>query len=208
MTTRDTLSKSSKGRLPAAERRKQLIEVASRVFARNGYVNASTAEIASQAGISEPTIYRHFESKQALYLSVIEQTTDELVGTWQRIAQQTDDPLLALSQMSSWYQAQMSVKPELLEFRFRSIAACEEPAIREAVSEGYRRVIRLVRGQFERAIALGKLPASVDPRVPTALFIALGALSDVVEHLDLADELGGSGLPSVAESFGALFRKR
>jgi len=193
-------------RLPAAERRQQILAVALRVFARSGYVQASTAEIAAQAGISEPTIYRHFENKQALYLAVLEHTTSEFVGAWRQIAEAAPDPLTALSRMSTWYQQQLEVRPQMLELRFRSFAATEDPVIADAVREGYREVIDLVRGLFEQAIERGLLPKTLDPLVPTTLFLALGALNDVVDHLGLRDDLGGQGFARMGSELARLLQ--
>jgi AcrR family transcriptional regulator len=54
-------------RLPAAERRAQLLEIARRLFARDGYHGASMEAIAEAAGVTKPVLYQHFPSKRALY---------------------------------------------------------------------------------------------------------------------------------------------
>ena len=54
-------------RLPAAERRAQLLAVACRLFARDGYRGASMEAIAEAAGVTKPVLYQHFSSKHALY---------------------------------------------------------------------------------------------------------------------------------------------
>ncbi len=194
-------------RMPATDRRRQIVEVATRVFARAGYVQASTAEIASQAGISEPTIYRHFASKQALYLAVLEQTKAEMIGAWKQIAEAAPDPLTALVRISTWYQQQLAVRPQMLELRFRSFAATDDALIAEAVREAYREVTALVRGLFEDAIARGLVPKHVDPNLPTLLFLALGSFTDVALHLGLYEELGGPMLFSAMNQLGALWMR-
>lgn len=59
-------------RLPAAERREQLLGVALDVFAKRGYHQTSMNDVAEAAGISKPVLYQHFASKRDLYLAVIE----------------------------------------------------------------------------------------------------------------------------------------
>ena len=59
-------------RMPAAERRLDLIETAIRVFSEGSYRGTTTSEIAAAAGISEPILYRHFDSKRALYLAALD----------------------------------------------------------------------------------------------------------------------------------------
>lgn len=61
-----------------SERRERLLDAASRVFTRNGYEQASMDEIAAEAGIGKPTIYRYFDGKAALFSAVFENALDRL----------------------------------------------------------------------------------------------------------------------------------
>lgn len=56
----------------AHERRAQLLEVARRVFGRSGYHEASMETVAREAGVTKPILYDHFDSKQDLYLSLLD----------------------------------------------------------------------------------------------------------------------------------------
>ena len=53
------------------ESRKRIIEAAREVFFREDYMGASVDEIAAAAGISKGAVYRHFESKASLYVTVL-----------------------------------------------------------------------------------------------------------------------------------------
>jgi AcrR family transcriptional regulator len=68
--------------MPAAERREQIVGVATAVFAQRGYDGASIDEIARRAGVSAPVVYDHFASKQDLYERLLERTRDELLAVW------------------------------------------------------------------------------------------------------------------------------
>jgi AcrR family transcriptional regulator len=59
-------------RLPAGARREQILDVAVQVFARSGYHGASMNDVAEAAGVTKPVLYQHFESKQGLYLALLE----------------------------------------------------------------------------------------------------------------------------------------
>src|SRR5436189_4852273 len=67
-------------RMTGAQRRQRILDVAADLFAARGYHSTSVAEIASAAGITKPVLYDHFPSKQRLFVEVIEQARDELVG--------------------------------------------------------------------------------------------------------------------------------
>lgn len=59
-------------RLPAAERRRQLLDVAIDVFADHGLHGASMNQVAKAAGVTKPVLYQHFRSKRELYREVLE----------------------------------------------------------------------------------------------------------------------------------------
>jgi len=59
-------------RLGRAERSAAIVVAASRAFAEGGYVATSMSDIARAAGVSHPIVYRHFESKDAVYEAILE----------------------------------------------------------------------------------------------------------------------------------------
>jgi len=67
-------------RLQRAERRAAIIAGAAVAFARGGYAATSMADVAAAVGVSHLIVYRHFESKEALYEAVLERALDELAG--------------------------------------------------------------------------------------------------------------------------------
>ncbi len=58
-------------RLPAAERREQLMEMALSVFAEQGYHAASMNDVADAAGVTKPVLYQHFSSKRELFVELL-----------------------------------------------------------------------------------------------------------------------------------------
>lgn len=66
-------------RLPRDQRRIQLLDAASDVFASKGYHAAAMDDIADAAGVSKPVLYQHFPSKLDLYLALLDQSCDRLV---------------------------------------------------------------------------------------------------------------------------------
>ena len=65
-----TGNRESKKEELVQKRSAQILEAAARVFAQKGYHAATTKEIASEAGVSEGTIYNYFQSKEDLLLSI------------------------------------------------------------------------------------------------------------------------------------------
>ncbi len=65
-------------RLPAAARRRQILDVALEVFADKGFYGTSMNEVAEAAGVTKPVLYQHFRSKEAMYRELVEEMGAQL----------------------------------------------------------------------------------------------------------------------------------
>jgi AcrR family transcriptional regulator len=59
-----------------AATREALLEAATKVFARQGYVAASVDDVAWEAGLTKGAVYSNFDSKDALFAAVIQRHDD------------------------------------------------------------------------------------------------------------------------------------
>jgi AcrR family transcriptional regulator len=59
-----------KHRLSAEQRKAAIVRAALPLFARKGYTETTTKDLARAAGVSEPLLYKHFPSKEALYVEI------------------------------------------------------------------------------------------------------------------------------------------
>jgi AcrR family transcriptional regulator len=62
----------------SGSRRDQIVEVAMRHFAENGYRGARVEDIASEVGIAKGTVFLHFGSKEGLFLAAYQRAVGEL----------------------------------------------------------------------------------------------------------------------------------
>ena len=109
-------------RLPAAERRRALIETAVRVFSSSSYRGCTTAEIARAAGVSEPILYRHFESKRDLYLAAIDHVWQDVRRKWEAAIAEEPDPRRWLAVCADSYLAIGRDKAVLAELCVQALA--------------------------------------------------------------------------------------
>ncbi len=56
-----------------------ILEAAARLFAKNGYARTSTVALAQEAGVAEGTIFRHFKSKEELFIALIMRLKEKLL---------------------------------------------------------------------------------------------------------------------------------
>src|SRR3974377_2499848 len=66
-------------RLSGGERRRQLFDVALRLFAERGYRATTMDDVAEAAGVTKPLVYKQLFSKRALYLELVDSVAQELL---------------------------------------------------------------------------------------------------------------------------------
>jgi AcrR family transcriptional regulator len=175
---------SARPRLPAEARRAAVLDTACRVFARCSYRGATTAEIAREAGVTEPILYRHFASKQALYLACIDDAWSRVRIAWEEAVAAEPDP-------SAWTQAMAEAFFQFKEQR-SAVASLwlhaltesgDDPEIRKYLRRHLREVHDFVADVLRRCQAAGAVPADRDPRAEAWIFIAVGLLVAVAGRL-------------------------
>jgi len=92
-TTTANMSKTRRKRAPRLspdEREKQLLQLGVKAFAEKGIGNAKHADIAKAAGISVPTVFDYFPSKDALVNGILEEVAREFRGIYDAIDEYGD----------------------------------------------------------------------------------------------------------------------
>lgn len=173
-------------RLPAAERRQAIVEAAQRVFAGGSYSGATTAEIAREAGISEPILYRHFASKRELYFACLEQAWGSLRSALDvKLAEHGDREAVAAIGLA-WreFHASGGMKPVTLWIQALTEAG-EDVEIQAFLRGQLREVHDYIAAAVRRAQVAGGVPQDRDPDAEAWVFVGTALL------LSFADRLGG-----------------
>jgi AcrR family transcriptional regulator len=172
-------------RLPAAERRQAIVQAAQRVFSSRSYAGATTAEIAREAGVSEPIIYRHFLSKRELYFACLDSAWAELRGLMEeKLAGLTPENREGV--FGETAQAVRRSKVLVPNLWLQAInEAGEDPDMQRRMREHMREVHDVFAGLLRSAQESGVVPADRDADAEAWIFIAGQLL------LTVADRLGG-----------------
>ena len=83
-------SRPRRRKLPRAEREQQMFETAARIFGQRGYHATSMDEIAQACGVTKPMLYAYFESKEGLFLAVVDRIGTTLVGALEKLLVEPD----------------------------------------------------------------------------------------------------------------------
>jgi AcrR family transcriptional regulator len=179
----------TKQRLPAVERRRAVIDAACTVFGSSSYRGATTAEIAREAGISEPILYRHFGSKRDLYLACLDEAWRQFRDVGE--AALAADPKGCLGAVADAYMTSKA-RIRLVDLWIQALSeAAEDAVIAAALREQIREVHAFFADLVRRGQALGELHADRDPIAEGWIFVASGLLATVDFRLGglLGDDL-------------------
>jgi len=185
-------------RLPAEERRASLLSTACGLFAARSFRGTTTADIAREAGVTEPVLYRHFASKRDLYLACMDRSWERVQELWSARLAAEPDPGLWLSAIGRAFVESETERPVVSPMWVQALAeAREDPEIAAYMRTHMREVHAYVAGVIRRAQEGGGVDPDRDPDAEAWIFIALGLLT-------MADEVVGTDLhdawPAIRES--------
>jgi TetR/AcrR family transcriptional regulator len=167
-------------RLPAAERRAAILGTALRVFSEGSYRGTTTAEIAREAGVSEPILYRHFASKRDLYLACIQESWDRLRGVWDETIAGEPDAGRWLPAMSRAYVCLKDAKHLVAELWMQAtVEVGDDPAVQTFLRAHMREVHDYVADVIRRCQASGNVVRERDADAEAWLFLAGGLLGTI-----------------------------
>ncbi|HEX3807938.1 MAG TPA: TetR/AcrR family transcriptional regulator [Gaiellaceae bacterium] len=176
-------------RLNAEARRQAVLDTACRVFSRSSYRGATTAEIAREAGISEPILYRHFGSKRDLYLACL----DEAWRTFRAESEAAiaNDPVGCLGAISAAYMGS-GKKLRVVDLWIQALTVAPEDKV---IAAALRKQVREVHGFFADVVRDGQtrgvVHADRDADAEAWIFVAGGLLATMDSRLGglLGDDL-------------------
>lgn len=161
-------------RLPAAQRKVQLLDTAARVFATHGYSGTTTAELAKAAGVSEPIIYRHFKSKKDLFIALIERTSDDTIKAWKHEVKDISDPAERLIRIIG---ANPMVMPKgSLRYRVivQGMTEVEDEEIKAALSGHIEKLHAFICKEVQAAQDGGQISKRFSPEITGWALIHMG----------------------------------
>ena len=192
-------------RYSSADRREQILDVASSLFAQQGYRGTTTRVIAERASVTEALIFRHFPSKEELYWSVLERKINN-AGARQRMQEILDaggDDFDVLSRLA--YQVlERRAKDDTLS-RLLLFSALEKHELSERFVRNYVTDYFEVLAQFVRkGIAAGSF-RDVDPLLAARSFIGMVVYHSWVQELYGGKEIHDFDNKVVSQTVAAIW---
>lgn len=154
----------SLSRLRAPERRSQLLAVATQLFAERGFDATTTAAIAAAAGVSEPILYRHFRSKQDLFVDIVSEVTRTTQAHWSRQTSTINDPAEAFRLIALEWPKHMRACAHQYQVIQNALVSSKDPTVVAQLREHYSQMEQYFLGIIRNGQQLGVFRSDLDPK--------------------------------------------
>src|SRR5262252_8827185 len=161
-------------RLKAAQRREQLIDVATKLFARSGYEATTTAAIAEAAGVTEPILYRHFKSKQELFVAIVREVSNRTLQEWQELIEDVSDPAEKLRVISASLPEHMKKLADYYHVLHGALATSRDKKVMAVMREHYQQIEDFFAEIVADGQKHGPFRSDVTPKAAAWQFIFAG----------------------------------
>lgn len=162
-----------KRRLSSEERQSEIIRVSIELAAEKGVDSVTTQDMADAMQLTQGAIFRHFATKDDIWVAVIEWIRDRLMKVVDKAATDATDPINAIERMFFAHIAFISKHPAIPRLLFSELLHKKSSKLRqliEGIISGYEAKIA---GLLEEAKSQALVPADLDSRSAAVLYIGM-----------------------------------
>lgn len=172
------MSETGIARLPTEARQ---VEIADKLIALAGErspATITTSDIAAALGLSQGALFKHFPTKDAIWLAAIERVQDELLPLLQRVADAEASPLEALKAVFLAHARFLADHPGVPRLIFHELQRPDDSEAKRRVRTLLQHYRALVGTLISRAVEQRELARELDQEAAATLF--LGAIQGLV----------------------------
>lgn len=158
------------------DRKKQILDAATILFAENGYYKTTTAQVAKAIGVTQPYIFHFFKSKEELFLGIITRAVDQIYETFKNVQAPRGQLFEA---MGHAFNRLIETNRDELLLAMQSFST-PEIVIRDFARERFALIYRTIRDR------LGE-DGHPNPNVGASKFIGMGLVITLSEVLSLPE---------------------
>lgn len=199
-----TTAPSPTRRLPADERRVQILREASHLFGSRGFKGTTTRDIAAAVGITEAALYRYYPSKEAMYAAILDEraASSDLLEAIEPAARAGDDRAvfagIALTLLRS-----VEADPSIL--RLILYSALEGHELAASFQEKRIQRLREFLGAYIERRARDGAFRALDPVLTARAFMSMLVGQLIGRHVFGQREPAVQSPEEVAETFVSIF---
>lgn len=190
------------------DRQLALVAAALQLAAQKSPAQITTGALAAAVGITQGAVFKHFESKEAIWLAVMQWVHAELMTQLQAAAQAPLDQGQTLAAMRAVFMAHVQfvqAQPGVPRLVFQELQHPQPSPLKASVQQLMVNYRQLVHGLLLQAQARKQLAKNMDLNAATVLFVGAiqglvmqalmaGHLSDIAEQATAVYDIYEQGL--------------
>lgn len=160
-------------RLPTEERQAEIVTAALRLARDTSPALITTTDIASAVGLTQGAVFKHFTSKDAIWVAALQWVRGELSHRLRSAAAQAPTPLGGLAAMFRAHVDFVVAHPGVPRLIFNELQQPADSATKQevrALLQGYR---KLLLHTLEQAVVQGQVDADLDREAAATTFVGL-----------------------------------
>ncbi|MEP6964626.1 MAG: TetR family transcriptional regulator [Polaromonas sp.] len=179
---------------PTETRQAGLVEAALLLAAQRSPADITTGDLARAVGITQGAVFRHFASKEAVWLAALDWTAATLMTRLQAAADaelaaaQSDSPLAALRAVFLAHVDFMVAHPGVPRVVFQELQHAQDTPLKLRVRGLLQQYRALLTGLLQRAQAQGLLAPGTDLAAATVLFV--GSVQGLLMQALISGDVG------------------
>lgn len=151
------------------EKRRRIIEIATKEFAKKGYHDASISNIASKSGISVGAVYKYFDNKQDLFLTIVDHSIDRMEKLLLGLAKADEDIIIKVEKILREIISASRENGVLIKLYNSMTAINDRKLARQFAVEMESMTARIYTQAIIEGQKNGEIRNDIDPRVAALL---------------------------------------
>lgn len=162
-----------KKRMSSEDRQSEIIRVAVELAAEKDVSSVTTQDMADAMQLTQGAIFRHFTSKDEIWLAVMHWIQKSLMAVLSKAAANASDPLNAIERMFLAHVSFINKHPAIPRILFSELQNKKSGKMRQLIQEIMSGYEGRIAGLLEEAKARSLVDAGLDSKSAAVLYIGM-----------------------------------
>ena len=160
-------------RLPTQERRIEIVAAALRLSRDRSPALITTGDIAAAVGVTQGAVFKHFPTKEAIWIAAMAWVRERLMAALTQAAQDPSTPLAGLEAVFDAHVAFVASHPGVPRLIFHELQQATDSAVKQELRTLLQAYRKLLTGLLGAAAERGEVPADLDREAAATLFVGI-----------------------------------
>jgi TetR/AcrR family transcriptional regulator len=160
-------------RLPTEERQAEIIAAALKLAREKSPVTITTSDIAAAIGVTQGAVFKHFPTKDAIWLAAMQWVSKQLLLRLDEAARAEASALRGLEAVFRAHVAFVIAHPGAPRIIFHELQQPVDSPVKQEVRALLQTYRQVLLGLFKAGVKTGQLPAKLDQEAAATLFVGI-----------------------------------